>query len=86
MNYFLCFIIFINTESIVLRDLYFHNQYVPKLYFNHVMPYYIFRNYRMRYSSIRDYLCRHNLKLQVWELMYAILVSKTGCTEGVSQP
>lgn len=50
------------------------------------MPYYIFRNYRMRYSSIRDYLCRHNLKLQVWELMYAILVSKTGCTEGVSQP
>lgn len=51
MNYFLCFIIFIKTESIVLRDIYFHNQYVPKLYLNHFTLYYIFSNYRMRYSS-----------------------------------
>lgn len=50
-NYFLCFIIFIKTESIVLRDIYFHNQYVPKLYLNHFTLYYIFSNYRMRYSS-----------------------------------
>lgn len=34
-------------RSIVLRDIYFHNQYVPKLYLNHFTLYYIFNNYRM---------------------------------------
>lgn len=38
-------------RSIVLRDIYFRNQYVPKLYLNHFTLYYIFNNYRMCCSS-----------------------------------
>lgn len=34
-------------RRIVLREIYFHNQYVPKLYLNHFTLYYIFNNYTM---------------------------------------